>query len=159
MAPSSDSRSYQLAASLPSLSVEVSTSRSASRCFDSSLALITWPPPKPISTRFISSGIVSSSASPIALDRLDQLGERPAGRLGMQEGDAAAPDANAGLGVDQLDAGLAQLRQGRVDVLDPVGDVMDALAAAGDEPAHRGVRTQGAKQLDVPVSNLQQDRL
>ena len=36
---------------------------------------------------------------------------------------------------------------------------MDALAAAGDEPAHRGVRTQGAKQLDVPVSNLQQDRL
>ena len=40
-------------------SVDVSASRSASRCLAARRALITWPPPNPISTRFISSAIDS----------------------------------------------------------------------------------------------------
>ena len=36
---------------------------------------------------------------------------------------------------------------------------MNALAALGDEPADRGVGPQRAKQLDVPVADLEQQRL
>src|SRR5919201_491292 len=57
IAPSSDVRSYQPAASPESLSVEATAFRSASSCFASRRALITCPPPNPFSTCYITSGI------------------------------------------------------------------------------------------------------
>ena len=43
----------------------------------------------------------------------DDLGEDPAGRAGVKEGDAALADADPRLGVDQVDAGGGEARQGR----------------------------------------------
>ena len=77
----------------------------------------------------------------------------------MQEGDAAVADAGAGLGVDRLDPGGEHLRQGRVDVVDRVGDVVKARALAGKEPADCGVGPERRQQLDVPVADVEQDRL
>ena len=57
----------------------------------------------------------------------------------MKEGDAALADADPRRGVDQLDPGGGEARQLGVDVVDRVGDVVEALAVAGEEFADRGV--------------------
>ena len=75
----------------------------------------------------------------------DDLGEDPAGRAGVKEGDAAVADADPRLAVDQLDAGGGEARQGGVDVVDRVGDVVQAGAGAGEEFADRGVGAERAR--------------
>ena len=53
-----------------------------------------------------------------------------AGRARLQEGDAAAADADPRLGVDQLDPARRQLLERRVDVVGRVGDVVQPGARA-----------------------------
>ena len=77
----------------------------------------------------------------------------------MQEGDAAVTDADPRLAVDQLEPGAGELLQGRVDVVDRVGDVMQPGALAGEERADRGVGAKRAQQLHMPVPDVEQDRL
>ena len=127
----------------------VSASRSA-RCLAARRALITWPPPNPISTRFISSAIdpprslvrlaagstSSVSAPPVA------FGCRNATRL-------PRIPIRASESISSMPASL-QARQRRVDVVDPVGDVMKALAALGDEPADHGLGPEGRSSSTCP---------
>ena len=77
----------------------------------------------------------------------------------MKESDAAVADADPRLGVDQLDAGGGDARQGGVDVVDRVGDVVQARALAGEELADGGVGAERPQQLDVAVADVEQDRL
>src|SRR5690606_3039374 len=78
---------------------------------------------------------------------------------GVEEGDAAAAYAHPRLGVDQLEAGGAEALQGRVDVGDGVGDMMEPRPLAGEELAHRRHGTERAKELDVSVADVEEDRL
>src|SRR5207342_3709243 len=63
------------------------------------------------------------------------------------------------LRVDQLDAGAGQPLQRGVDVIDRVGDVMQARALALQVLADRGVGAERRQQLDVPVADVEQHRL
>ena len=65
------------------------------------------------------------------------------------EGDPAVADPGARLGVDQLDALALELGERRLDVVDAVGDVVQARALALEELADRGVRAERREQLDV----------
>ena len=119
--------------------------------------LSTWPPVKPRSTR---AGLsVASAITSVSLRRLDELCQHAAGRLRVQERDTAFADAGARLFVDQLQTGIADGRQGGVDVVGAVGDVVHARALAFDELAHRRVRAGRAHQLDVAVADLEQHGL
>src|ERR1044072_6484700 len=88
----------------------------------------------------------------------DDLGEHAASRARVQESDAAGGDPGPRLGLDQLDPGSSDSLQGRVDVLDRVGDVVQAGALAGDELADRGVRAERPQELDVAVADVEQER-
>ena len=77
----------------------------------------------------------------------------------MEEGDRLWPDAGPRLGVDQLDAGVGKLAQRRVDVVDPVGDVVEPGALALEELADRSVGAERAQELDVAVADVEQDGL
>src|SRR5688572_13246224 len=88
----------------------------------------TWPPENPIETRTAS-----------AMSRLHDFGEDAAGGLGVQEGDPRLADPDPRLGVDQLDAGLLELRQRLVDVADRVGDVVQPGALLRQVLADRRV--------------------
>ena len=85
-----------------------------------------------------------SSAISVLRGRLDDLGEHAAGRGGMQEGDARAADSRAGLLVDQPQPGRRERAQRLLDVVHPVGDVVQPGAALGQELPHRGL---GAERL------------
>src|SRR5581483_1689021 len=135
------------------------------RSFENSLSLmrtlITWPPPKPISTRFVSLAMAPGypPAASVAGRRLDDLREHAAGRLRVQERDAASADPRPRLGVDERDPALLQARERGVDVGDTVGDVVEAGPALLDELADGRVRSQGAQQLDVAVADVEEHGL
>ena len=77
----------------------------------------------------------------------------------MQERDARAADAGARLLVDQPQAGGPQLVEGGRDVVDPVGDVMQAGSALFEEAADRRVGRQRRQELDVALADVEQRRL
>ncbi len=77
----------------------------------------------------------------------------------MQEGDARAADPDAGALVDQLHARLLQARQGRVDIADLVGDVVQAGALLREELAHGRVLAERREQLDVILADIQEHGL
>ena len=64
----------------------------------------------------------------VSLRGFDDLGQHAAGRPRVQEGDAAVADPGPRLGVDQLDAVVGELAERRLDVVDAVGDVVQARA-------------------------------
>src|SRR5690606_7685646 len=113
----------------------------------------TCPMPKPISTFF------SASAISMLLRGFDDLGQHAVGGARVQEGDAAAADAGPRLGVDQLDTARLELVQAAVDVLNPVGDVVQAGSLAGEELADRGALGERAQELDVAGPDVEQDSL
>jgi hypothetical protein len=57
------------------------------------------------------------------------------------------------LGVDQVHAGRAEPRELGPHVVDPIGDVVHARTAPGQEPAHRGVVAERLDQLDPAVAD------
>src|SRR4051794_24708951 len=77
----------------------------------------------------------------------------------MQERHARVADAAARLLVDQLQAGVADGAERRVDVVAGVGHVVQARAVAGDELADAGILGEGLDQLDVAVADLEQNGL
>ena len=64
-----------------------------------------------------------------------------------------------GLAVDQLDPGGGELLQRRVDVVDRVGDVVQAGPFLRRGTCRRGVGAERRQQLDVALADVEQDRL
>ena len=83
-----------------------------------------------------------------ATPRLDQLDQHAAGVLGVHEVDPAARRAAPGLVVQQPQAALAQHRADRLDVGDPVGELLEARAGAVEELRDRRLGGQRGEQLD-----------
>src|SRR6185437_5748586 len=92
----------------------------------------------------------------MSLRRFYYLGQDPAGRTRMDEGDAGIADADAGLVIDQLEAGVLELVQDLFDVADRIGDVMQAGAALLQVLPNRCVRAQRLQELDVAVADVEQ---
>ena len=78
---------------------------------------------------------------------LDQFDQDAAGAAGVEERDPVAPGPRAGLGVDELDAFLLESAEFGLEVGGPVGDVMEARPAPGQEPAHGGVGMEGFEEF------------
>src|SRR4051794_22669431 len=95
----------------------------------------------------------------VSFRRLDDLGQHAARRLRVDERHARVADAHAGRLVDEPQAAVAQVREGRLDVGDAVGDVVQPRPAAGEEAADRRVGLQRRQQLDVAGTDVEQDRL
>src|SRR5215217_1945293 len=93
------------------------------------------PLAKPIAARRALTGGRDGSVIWSVLRCLDDLGQDPAGGGGVKEGDPRAAYAGARRLVDQPDALLAQAGQRRLDVVDPVGDMVQAGTALGHEAA------------------------
>src|SRR6185369_2150995 len=89
----------------------------------------------------------------------DDLGQDASSGAWVQKGDAAVADAHPGLGVDQLQPGGGELLQGRVDVVDRVGDVVQPGAVLGQVFADRRVGAERRQQLDVALADVEQYRL
>lgn len=91
-------------------------------------------------------------------DRLfSEFNEDAVSRLGMHERDPAAASAESRLrvneGVTLLEAG----GQGRIEVCDPITDVVDSGPAAGEEAADRRVSFQRLEQLDLGAAEIEMD--
>src|SRR5690606_31199401 len=83
---------------------------------------------------------------------LHELDEHTAGARGVEEGDAMAVGARARLLVDEADAGPAQAIQRGGEIRDGVGEVMEAGAAALEEPGDRGLGRDRLDQLEACVA-------
>ena len=80
---------------------------------------------------------------------LDEFGKNAAEIGWVQEGDGCAHGPVPGPLVYQPDAGFAERGECLADVVDAVPDVVNPLAAPGQELAHRRVGSQRLEQLDV----------
>jgi len=109
---------------------------------------ITWPPWNPISTR---------TDSPLAT--CNHLRENAVDGIWMDECDLQPEHPLPRLGVDQLGAGGGEVAESLADVVDPVGDVMQAGAPLGEELAHRRVVAEGREELDPAVADAHGRRL
>ena len=67
---------------------------------------------------------------------MDELGQYAPQIAGVQEGDRGSHGPVPGPLVDQPDAGPGHLGEGLADVADLVSDVVEPLAAPGQELAH-----------------------
>src|SRR5512139_109565 len=154
--PSSASMSSQPWASSSAL-------RSSFSLASSIRSSMTCPPENPIETR--SADVIGVPPDPLAggpsvgLRRLNDLGQHPARRARMQEGDAGVEDPQPRLRVDQPHSGVLELRQDLVDVADGVRDVVQAGSSLLEELADGSVRPERPQQLDVPVADVEQHRL
>src|SRR5580693_4640738 len=81
--------------------------------------------------------------------RLDQFGQDAAQIAGVQECDRRPHGPVPGPLVEQPHPANADGVQRLADVLYTVPDVVQALPAPGQEPAHRGVRPEWLQQLNV----------
>jgi uncharacterized protein len=75
-------------------------------------------------------------------------------RFRVDERDLEAEHALPWLGVDQLDALPGQIREGRGDIVDLVGDVVHAGAALREKAAHRRIVAERSEQLDAARADL-----
>src|ERR1700760_38942 len=91
--------------------------------------------------------------------RFDDLSEHTGGRPGVHERDARAADAGARLLVDQREPGPFERFERAVDVVDLVGDMVQARAVLREELADGRVRAERREQLDVVLADVEQDRL
>jgi len=80
---------------------------------------------------------------------LDELHQDSSRTLGMKKRDEMAPCSGAGLGVDELDAGVGEEVQVFGKILAAVGDVVEAGSTAVEKPADRGVGTKGLDELQL----------
>src|SRR4051812_45336033 len=103
---------------------EASACSSASALAGETLAAIIGPPAKATSMRTESAG--SGNGYDLREDAVDGVG--------MDKGDLQAEQADAWDGVDQLDAVGGKAVEGETDVVDLVGEVVDARPALGEKP-------------------------
>src|SRR3954468_8267812 len=92
------------------------------------------PPSNPISTLTSVSAMLRSVSR-----RLNQLDQHAVGALGVDERPPQPEQPDPRRLVDQLVAGGRRVRQGLLDPVHPVGDVVHPLAALRQEPPDRGV--------------------
>src|SRR5207247_1119298 len=92
-----------------------------------------------------------------ALHLLGQLEQNPGRRFGMQERDAAAIGAAAGLLVDQTVAGRPAALERPVEIGHAVADVMDARSASSEELRHGALGVARLEQLDLNVAQREAD--
>src|SRR6478735_307870 len=78
---------------------------------------------------------------------LHELDEHPARVLGVDEVDPAPRGASAGGVVEQSQAAFAEHGAGLLDVLDAVGDLLDAGATAVEELRDRRLRCERGEEL------------
>src|SRR6185295_18701518 len=76
-------------------------------------------------------------------------------RPGVEKRDARAVASGARATVDQLEAGLGGVFEGRVDVLDVEREVVDAFAPFLEEARDRGFSRSRLERLDHGVAPLQ----
>src|SRR5438132_13054811 len=89
-----------------------------------------------------------------------QLGQDAERAPGVQEPDPGRTVATGPrLAVDRVDAGVAGPGERAGHVIDLVRDVVQALAASGDEAADRRVVLARLHQLDLQVANAERGRL
>ncbi len=74
----------------------------------------------------------------------------------MQERDLGAADTGARLLVDHPQAGGPQIVERARDIIHAVGNVVQARAALGEEPADRRVCAQRRQQLDMALTDVEQ---
>ncbi len=86
---------------------------------------------------------------------LYQLDQQPMVPSGIHEGDEMTPAPRPRVVVDEPDAPLFEIVEGGFEVRDLVRDVVEALAAPGQEPADDGVGPRRAEQLEEGVSERQ----
>jgi diacylglycerol kinase (ATP) len=87
---------------------------------------------------------------------LDELGQHAARRRRVQEGDSGAADAGTRRVVDQAHPGRAEIGERRRDVVDPVRDVVQPGATAGEEASDRRIGAERRKQLDVALPDVEE---
>src|SRR3954452_14244269 len=154
-----------------------STCARFSRTVPSSAVIWCQPSPPRASSRLRSSSSVTRSPrgglawkpmlmrcamfGSVSFRRLDDLGQHAARRLRVDERHARVADPHAGRLVDEPQAAVAQVGEGRLDVGDAIGDVVQPRPAAGEETADRrvGLARQRPQQLDVAGPDVEQDRL
>ena len=128
---------------------EASACSSASAPAGETFAAMVGPPVKATSTR------TESGESGNGYD----LREDAVDGVGMDKGDLQAEEATARGDVDQLGALGRQLLERGADVVDLVGDVVDAGAALGEEAADRGVVPGRREQLEPGIADEDGGRL
>jgi hypothetical protein len=77
----------------------------------------------------------------------------------MDERDLEAEHAATGRLVDQLGAGVGEIRKGCADVRDLVGDVVHPGAAVCEEPPDRGVLAERAQELEPALADPDERRI
>src|SRR5262249_24708153 len=108
-----------------------------------------WPPSKPIE-------IFWAFSSAMLVNRLDDLREDAAGGARMKKGYLGAADTDSRPLVGQANARGAERLERLLHRRHPVGDVVQAGSAAGQELAHRGLGPEWLEQLDVRVADVEQ---
>lgn len=88
---------------------------------------------------------------------LSEFDEDAVCRLGMQECDAASTRSRAGRVINQGISLLAACREGAVEIVDPIADMVNARSAAGQKAADRRIGVEWFEQLDVRLAELQVD--
>jgi hypothetical protein len=79
-------------------------------------------------------------------------------RVRVDERDLETEEAGARPVVDQLRAGVGQLRERCVEIADLVRDVVHPRSAARKKAADRGVVAEGLEELDAAGADLQRGR-
>jgi hypothetical protein len=87
-----------------------------------------------------------------------QLGEYAVGRFRMQEGNEFSGSALKGFLMDQAHAGSCGLRQLAGDVIGTKSDVMNSLAAIGQELGNGTFRRRRLEQFQVNASDIEERR-
>jgi hypothetical protein len=89
---------------------------------------------------------------------LHQFGEDPVAGFGVDEGDPPAVGTGAGGFIDQANATFLEIGKGGGNVIDGIGDMVDAFAAFRHEASDRALRIGWLDQFQVAVAGVVDDR-
>lgn len=87
-----------------------------------------------------------------------QLGQHAVGRFWVQEGNELPRRSVEGFFMDQAHAGAGSLGKLGGDVISAKGDVMDPLAAVGQEFGNRAFRRRRLEQFQMNASDIKECR-
>ena len=88
---------------------------------------------------------------------INEFGEDTSTGAGVNEGNVPAMQAHPRAGIDQLDTALSQRGQSRGQVVNQIGNVVDARAAFGEKATQRRIVIQRCQQFDPTDAGLQGD--
>jgi hypothetical protein len=87
----------------------------------------------------------------VVAERLDELDQDAARAARMDERHQVPVGARTGGPVDQVEAQVGKVLEGGLDVLDAVGDMVEAGASFLEEPAHGAVRSHWLEQFEPGI--------